>query len=199
MGLYADPEFRRELKEKIGADGPPRYASMRLERVEIISYPNEPALEERSIGEVAAQRGIHPVDLALDLALASKLEARFRMAVYNLDEVEVGELLSHPDTVLGVSDAGAHASLLCDACYPTYLLGHWVREKMALKLEHAVEMMTSRTARLFGRTGRGTLTLGGPADIGVFDPAAVGAGKLRLSYHLPPRAHRPTADPNRTQ
>ena len=101
---------------------------MRLDRVEILECPSDRTLQERTVGEVAREHGVHPVDLALDLALASGLQARFRMAVYNLDEAEVTELLSDPDTVLGVSDAGAHASLLCDACYPTYLLGHWVRE-----------------------------------------------------------------------
>ena len=70
-----------------------------------------------------------PIDLALDLALANDLEARFRMAVINYDEDEVAELLTDPNTIIGLSDAGAHASQLCDACYSTHLLGHWVREQ----------------------------------------------------------------------
>ena len=42
---------------------------------------------------------------------------------------------------LTLSDAGAHASQLCDACYSTYLLGHWVRDRkrrwwMPLPYEH---------------------------------------------------------------
>jgi hypothetical protein len=41
----------------------------------------------------------------------------------------VAELLAHPATMIGLSDAGAHASQLCDACAPTELLGKWVREK----------------------------------------------------------------------
>jgi N-acyl-D-aspartate/D-glutamate deacylase len=116
------------------------------------------------------------------------------MAVYNLDETEVKELLSDPDTVLGVSDAGAHASLLCDACYPTYLLGHWVRELGALKLEQAVRMMTSRTAGLFGLTDRGRLAVGMPADVVLFDPQTVAAGKLRRVWDLPSGADRLVAD-----
>ena len=69
-----------------------------------------------------------PVDLVLDLALESNLEARFRMAIMNTDEAIVEELLTHPAVVLGLSDAGAHASQLCDACFSTHLLSHWVRE-----------------------------------------------------------------------
>jgi N-acyl-D-amino-acid deacylase len=194
LRIYADPVFRAELRSRIGADGPPQYASMRLERVEILESPSEPALQERTLGEVARERGVHPVDLALDLALASRLEARFRIAVYNLDEGEVKELLSHPDTVLGVSDAGAHASLLCDACYPTYLLGHWVRELGALKIEEAIRMMTSRTAGLFGLADRGRLATGMPADIVMFDPQTVAASKLRRVWDLPSGADRLVAD-----
>jgi N-acyl-D-amino-acid deacylase len=194
MRIYADPEFRAELRGKIGADGPPQYASMRLDRVEILECPSDRTLQERRVGEVARERGVHPVDLALDLALASRLQARFRMAVYNLDEAEVTELLSDPDTVLGVSDAGAHASLLCDACYPTYLLGHWVRELGALKIEEAIRMMTSRTAGLFGLTDRGRLAAGMPADIVLFNPETVAAGNLRRVWDLPSGADRLVAD-----
>jgi N-acyl-D-amino-acid deacylase len=116
------------------------------------------------------------------------------MAVYNLDETEVKELLADPDTVLGVSDAGAHASLLCDTCYPTYLLGHWGRELGALRIEEAVSMMTSRTAGLFGLNDRGRLAVGMPADVVLFDPRSVEAGKLRRVWDLPSGADRLVAD-----
>src|SRR5207247_2642124 len=80
----------------------------------ISQSPSAPELEERTVAEVAAERGVDPIDVALDLALASNLEARFRMAVVNVDEDEVEECLKHPSTMLGLSDAGAHASQLCD-------------------------------------------------------------------------------------
>ena len=39
---------------------------------------------------------------------------------------------------LGLSDAGAHTSQLCDADYATHLLGHWCRERRTLSIEDAV-------------------------------------------------------------
>jgi L-histidine N-alpha-methyltransferase len=75
----------------------------------------------------------------------------------NVDEDEVAELLLAPHTVLGLSDAGAHASQLCDACFSTHLLGHWVREKRTLGLEQAVHMLTARPAEVFGLADRGRL------------------------------------------
>jgi N-acyl-D-aspartate/D-glutamate deacylase len=137
---------------------------------------------------------VHPIDLMLDLGLESDLVARFRMAVVNFDEDEVAELLTSPDTVLGLSDAGAHANQLCDACFSTHLLGHWVREKGVLELEAAVRMLTSRPAEIAGIRDRGRLAPGMPADVVVFDPATVGASRLRRVHDLPAGADRLVAD-----
>jgi N-acyl-D-aspartate/D-glutamate deacylase len=116
------------------------------------------------------------------------------MAVFNHDEDEVVELLREPVTVLGLSDAGAHASQLCDACFATHLLGRWVREKNAIALPEAVRMLTARPAEVFGITDRGRLAPGLAADVVVFDPATVGAGPLRRIYDLPAGADRLVAD-----
>ncbi len=130
----------------------------------------------------------------LDLALASDLKARFRSAVANADESIVAELLQHPAAMIGLSDAGAHASQLCDACFSTHMLGHWVREKKVLSLEQAVRLLTSRSADIFGIRGRGRLAEGMAADIVVFDPDTVGCGPLRRVHDLPGGADRLVAD-----
>jgi N-acyl-D-aspartate/D-glutamate deacylase len=191
--LYADADFRRTLKESFAepATGPFHQC---WERIDISLCPREPALEERRLVEVAAERGVHPIDLMLDLALASELKARFRLAVVNFDEDAVAELLANDHTILGLSDAGAHASQLCDACFSTHLLGHWVREKKTLPLERAVRMLTSQPADLLGLRDRGRISVGLPADVVVFDPATVGAGKLRRVHDLPAGADRLVAD-----
>jgi N-acyl-D-aspartate/D-glutamate deacylase len=160
----------------------------------ITECPGEPALADRGVAEVAAERGVHPVDLVLDLALATDLEARFRMPIANTDEAEVADLLRHPATVLGLSDAGAHASQLCDACAPTHLLGHWVREKGVLSLEEGVRQLTSSTADHFGLTDRGRLGVGLPADVTVFDPETVGCSPLRRVRDFPGGADRLVSD-----
>ena len=35
-------------------------------------------------------------------------------------------MMTDPNTVLGLSDGGAHCGLICDVSMPTYLLTHWV-------------------------------------------------------------------------
>ncbi len=192
MRLYGDDDFRRRFKE-VDAGGTFIFGSRWHETV--ISYcPSEPALEEANLAKVAEQRGVHPIDLMLDIGIANDLEARFRMGIMNTDEEEVEECLQDPCAVLGLSDAGAHASQLCDACFSTHLLGRWVRERESLTLERAVQMLTSRPAQVFGLSDRGTLAEGRPADVVVFDPATVGAGKLRRVYDLPAGADRLVAD-----
>jgi len=189
LRLYADAGFRKRFRESTDA-GLGRALSAWWERTVIVSCPTDPSLEERPLTVVAAERGRHPLDLALDLGLESKLEARFRVAILNTDEDAVAELLTAPHAVLGLSDAGAHASQLCDACFSTHLLGHWVREKRVLALEQAVRMLTSRAAEVFGLEDRGRLQLGLPADLVVFDPQTVGASELRRVCDLPAGADR---------
>ena len=193
LRIYRDPEFRRVFRESTETAFGRALASW-WERTVIVSAPSESGLEERPLCEVARARGVHPLELALDLGLASDLAARFRVAIMNVDEDEVGELLSAPHTVLGLSDAGAHASQLCDACFSTHLLGHWVREKNTLGLEQAVRMLTSRPAEVFGLADRGRLAEGWPADVVIFDEARVAAGPLRRVYDQPGGADRLVSD-----
>ena len=188
--IYADPEFRKKLRERGEQGG----ISGRWDETWISEYEPDRSLEEQTVADVAAARGVHPADLALDLGLATNLEARFRMAVMNTDEQAVAELLTHPASMLGLSDAGAHASQLCDACAPTYLLAHWVREKAVLTLEEAVRLLTSRSADVFGIHDRGRLAPGLAADVTIFDLDTVGCSPLRRVRDFPGGADRLISD-----
>jgi N-acyl-D-aspartate/D-glutamate deacylase len=103
-------------------------------------------------------------------------------------------LLTDPHTMLGLSDAGAHASQLCDACFSTHLLSRWVRERKALTIEQAVRKLTSEPAEIFGITDRGVLARGRPADVVVFDPNTEGCSDLRRVNDQPARADRLISD-----
>jgi len=188
--IYADPGFREKMREP----GQRSMLSGTWDRTVIAEHAPDRRLEERTVADVAAERGVHPVDLALDLALASDLETRFRVAIMNVTESSVAELLRHPAVMLGLSDAGAHASQLCDAGFSTHLLGHWVREEQVLTVEEAVRLLTSRSADIFGLAGRGRLAEGLAADVTVFDPETVACGPLRRVRDLPAGADRLVAD-----
>jgi N-acyl-D-amino-acid deacylase len=182
---YADSAWREKLRSEVT----PLFRNW-WDRVIIAWAPSARELEEQPLADAARKLGKDPVDLALDLALANDLQARFRMAVMNFDEKEVAELITDPNTIIALSDAGAHASQLCDACYSTYLLGHWVRERKTFTIEQAVHNLTQRPAEMFGITDRGLLAEGRPADVVVFDPKTVGPGPLKRVYDLPAGADR---------
>jgi N-acyl-D-aspartate/D-glutamate deacylase len=188
--IYADPEFRAAFRERMNGS----LLAGRFEDMVISEYAPDRSLEERSLGAVAAERGIHPVDLALDLSLATELETRFRLAVLNTDQNVTAELLSHPSTMLGLSDAGAHASQLCDACAPTELLGTWVRDKGVLSIEEGVRQLTAQAANVFGITDRGRLEPGLAADVTIFEPDTVGCTPLRRVRDFPAGADRLVSD-----
>lgn len=183
-GIYSSKEFR----DRFRADTAPTVKSLLADwtgRTAVSMLPGQPELEERLLSEIAAERGVDAIDLALDLAVESDFAARFRLPFINFDHDEVGELLAADNTVLALSDAGAHASQLCDACYSTHMLGHWARDEGIVGLEQAVHMLTQKPADLIGLQDRGRLAVGLPADVVVFDPATVGAGGLSRVYDLP--------------
>ena len=179
--IYADPAFREAFKERGNGGG----IAGRWDQTVISEHPGDPSLNERNVAEVAAERGVHPVDLVCDIALETDLDARFRIAAMNTDEDVVAKLLNHPDVMLGLSDAGAHASQLCDACAPTHLLGRWVRERGDVTLEHAIHLLTGRAAEVFGLDDRGRLAEGLAADLTIFDPETVGCSPLSRVYDQP--------------
>jgi len=186
---YADAAWREKLRSEVT----PLFRNW-WDRVVIAWSPSHRELEEQPLTTAAAKLGKDPVDLALDISLADDLQTRFRMAVMNFDEKEVAELITDPHTIIALSDAGAHANQLCDACYSTHLLGHWVREKKTLTVEEAVHNLTQRPAEMFGITDRGVLAEGRPADVVVFDPKTVGPGPLKRVYDLPAGADRLVAE-----
>lgn len=142
------------------------------------------------LDRLAGDRGTTPFDLMLDLALADNMETRFRVVLENDGDDEIGALLADKRTLLGLSDAGAHATQLCDACYSTHLLGHWVRERKALTLEDAVWRLTAHPARAFRIAERGLVREGYFADLVAFDPAAIGTTPVERVHDQPGGADR---------
>jgi N-acyl-D-aspartate/D-glutamate deacylase len=189
--IYADPDFRAQFKEKAGNGGK---IGDRWERTTISWYPTDESYEGRNVQELADAAGRDPVDVVLDLALDADLEMRITQDVLNYNPDHIEELLKDPTTVIGLSDAGAHASQLCDAKFSTEFLATFVRERASFSLEDAIHMLTQRPAQVFGITDRGTLEVGKPADVVVFDADQVGHLGKRRVYDLPGGADRIISD-----
>ena len=186
LGVYGDPAFRAALKDDLDAK---RYTVFRgrwdLVQVLRTSRPEHKALEGTTLADLAQRTGKHPVDAWLDLVTADGLDVEFLAGLLNTDEKVVGDLIVHPLTLITLSDAGAHLSLMCDAGYSSTLLGKWVRGLKRLSLEAAVKRLTDDPARAYRIPQRGRLAPGYWADVAAFDPATIDALPSEWASDLP--------------
>ncbi|MBI4280457.1 MAG: D-aminoacylase [Armatimonadetes bacterium] len=146
--------------------------------------PGSPAAADagRTIGEIAASRGVEPVDLFLRLIQEegehlSTLHAPLDPEAFDL-------LMRDPFTMFGTDAIGSAIHRLHEPFNPLQphprhfgtfprLLETFVRREGRLTLEEAIRRMTSLPADVFGLRGRGRLAEGCAADMVVFDPATI--------------------------
>jgi N-acyl-D-aspartate/D-glutamate deacylase len=137
------------------------------------------------VADMAAARGIDPVELIIQLARETDLHQFFVQTNLPFDHEETKQYLQHPRTVMSFSDSGAHVSQMSDASIQTHLLAHWVRDRGDFTLEEGVRMITLAPARAWGFHDRGLLREGLVADINVFDPDRVGPAMPTVVHDLP--------------
>jgi N-acyl-D-amino-acid deacylase len=100
----------------------------------------------RSIAEISEMLHKDAEDALLDLGLDEDLAMGITLSVINVNKEIVHKILQLPNTLIGLSDAGAHVAQHCDAGLPSYLLSEWVRERGTLTLEEGVRRLTSELA-----------------------------------------------------
>ena len=190
---YADPAWRDRVRASWAAG---EGLAPRWETYEIMESTAHPELIGRQLVDLAATADRAPFDVLLDLAGEEPelRNLRVKAVLANDDADGVAMLLHEPGCTLGLSDAGAHVTQLCDAPLATDLLGTWVRDRQVLSVEEAIHKLTQVQADLFGFSDRGVVREGLAADLVVFDPASVTPGPLRRIRDFPADAERLTAD-----
>jgi N-acyl-D-aspartate/D-glutamate deacylase len=190
--LMADPEVRGRLVaaaahgpygRAIGAEArQPDYA-----RLYLMDHPVPP---HRTVAEVAAERGVDPVELMITRAVETGFDQLFIQPLTSERDEDIAPFLHHGRAVMTFSDAGAHVSQVTDSSIQTHLLAHWVRQRQDFTLAEAVRMLTSAPARAWGLTDRGIVRPGMLADLNVLDPATVGPAMPEVVQDLPGGARR---------
>jgi N-acyl-D-aspartate/D-glutamate deacylase len=138
-------------------------------------YDRDPS---ESLVDRALAAGVEVKEIVYDILAA---EGIVYVAVSNYVEGDLGaahEMLVHPYTVPGLSDGGAHCTMVADFDYPSFLLSYWAREapeNLRLPVEWAIRRQCADTARLVGLDDRGVLAPGKRADINLIDLSAVGS------------------------
>ena len=154
-------------------------------------YPMDDMVYDKpSMAELARAKGVHPVELMIDMALQRDLKMFFRQPIANEDQAQVLDMMKHPRSVITFSDSGAHVSQIMDSSLQTHLLSYWVREKQAMTLEEAIKQITYNTATMWGLHDRGLIREGMAADLVVFDADTIGARMPDVVHDLPAGAKR---------
>ncbi len=192
----ADPAQREPIKRALAEamTGPlsdySDFARMEIART---FAPANAGLAGRLVGDVARERGLGPVDAALDIALADELRTLFVPVRVGADDASWkarGEILLDPRVVVGASDAGAHLDIGTAFAYSTKLLAEGVRARGIMSLEQAVQQLAQVPARLYGFKDRGERREGMAADLVVFDAERVDRGPVESRADLPGGASR---------
>ncbi len=195
LAALSDPAVRRRLDQGAQSEeaGILRHLTQwRRLLFEETFAPENAAVEGRSVGQVAAERGVDDFDALLDVVVADGLRTGLRPPIPESEEDWVlrAKTWVDPRVVVGGSDAGAHLDTMCGAIYSTSLLGDGVRRRGLVSWEEGVRQLTDVPARLYGLTGRGRLAEGYAADLVLFDPERVGHGPERTRDDLPGGASR---------
>jgi N-acyl-D-aspartate/D-glutamate deacylase len=109
------------------------------------------------------------------------------------DLSEVRQLITHPGTVVSLSDGGAHCTRVIDASATTFMLAHWARDRSRgdrLPLEAVVKGLSRDPAQAYGLNDRGVLAPGYLADVNVIDFEKVRLPAPYLAFDLPAGGRR---------
>ena len=194
--VLADTKFRDALRAELASRATFRLFNGEWHKVQVVEVASSEnaSYEQKNLAEIGQGEARDPLDVMLDLAVAEDLKTVFTAELLNSDEDAVGRMLNHPDSIVSLSDAGAHLTFFNDAGFGLHLLGHWARAVGAMQMSEAVRRLTAQPAAVFGMKDRGLIREGLAADLLLFDPDTVSRGPKRRVFDLPGGAPRLTTD-----
>jgi N-acyl-D-aspartate/D-glutamate deacylase len=195
-----DPQLRArmlaETTDKVAGDGSslPPLADILLAQLDVLAkriyrlgeHPEYEPDPRTCLWAQAQAAGRPTLEVIYDALLEDEGRALLYFPLYNFTDLDlevVHTMLTHPLALPGLSDGGAHVGTICDASFPTYLLSHWGRDRARgrIPIETLVKLQTHDTARFVGLRDRGTVEVGGKADLNVIDLSQL---RLRAPHML---------------
>ncbi len=185
-----DPDRRARILAEPTQDPMLRARLNNYARIYKLTPDYEPP-PEASVLEQARLQGREPEDLCYDWMLEEGGRAILNRPLLNyahgnLDAIR--EMVTHPHTLLGLGDGGAHVGYICDASAPTHMLTHWARDRARggkLAVEYVVKRLSADNARALGLHDRGLLEPGLKADLNIIDFNALTVERPNMRYDLP--------------
>lgn len=173
--LLKDEAYRRRFRRDYEKRWSPRVWQRNFHDAHIVACPDETVVG-RSIGAVADERNIHPVDAFLDLVVEHGKKLRWRTTIANHRPREVARMISEPGALVGFADSGAHIRNMAFYSFPLRML-KLVRDaerrgEPIMPMHTAVWRLTGEISDWLGIEA-GKLRLGDRADLAILDPEAL--------------------------
>ncbi len=199
VAALSDPSFRaRLLAHDADAKGPFAGSALRAwdNLFPMDAEPDYEPTADRTVAAIAAREGRDPAVVALDALLANGGRGMLYHPFLNYADGSLDPsfaMLSHRDTIPGLSDGGAHVGMICDGSFPTSNLIHWTRDRTRgprLPLETMIARQTRDTAQAVGLFDRGLIAPGYRADLNVIDYEGLRLEAPKVAYDLPAGGRR---------
>ena len=174
--LLKDEAYRRKFRKFYGEKLSPRVWQRDFGDAMIIDCPDQ-SLIGKNFEEVARARGVHVVDLFLDLVVEFGKKIRWYTTVGNHRKHVLKRIVKDPRSLITFSDAGAHIRNMAFYNLPLRML-KLVQESIEegspiMTMEQAVHRLTGDQADWFG-IDAGKIGEGDRADVVVLDPSGFG-------------------------
>ena len=184
--LLKDEGYRRWFRKNYEAKWTPRVWHRDFYDATIVDAPDR-TLAGKSIGSVADERGIHPVDAFLDLVVAYGTKLRWKTTIANHRPEKLARMATHDAVHVSFADSGAHVRNMAFYNFAIAYL-KMVEESRAagrpmISTGQAVRKLTGELADWHGLDA-GYIRLGDRADIVVVDPD--GLDDAVYAYHEAP-------------
>jgi N-acyl-D-amino-acid deacylase len=179
LGRLTDPASRARIRSEISGGAGILSRGIGWEDVMIAYAVARPDAQGRRVSEIAAARGQHPLDAAMDLLVDEG--GKGSVILFQLDEADFRLALAHPQVMIGSDGSSLAVEGTMGAgkphprSYGTFprVLGHYARDEGIIGLSEAVRKMTGLPADRLGLADRGVLRAGARADVVAFDAARV--------------------------
>lgn len=184
--LLSDEAYRRRFRKDYEKKWSPRVWQRDFHDALVVGAPDA-TLIGRSFGAIAEERGLHPVDLFLDLVVEHGTRLRWRTTIANHRPAEVARMIAEPAALVGFADSGAHIRNMAFYSFPLRML-RFVRDadrrgQPVMSIARAVHRLTGELADWLD-VDAGHLAIGRRADLVVVDPE--GLDDRLDAYHEAP-------------
>lgn len=178
---FRGSEFRKALRDELNDDfvGPWVFEGG--------NSPNTTKFKGVALKEIAREWSAPSyIDIFLDIMMEDDLKDEWSIYLRECNLDVFKRLCSHDYWVPGISDGGAHTKIASAAHYGTLFLMTFVREQGWLSLEDAHFRLSSLPAKIAGlESNIGTLAIGAPADILVYDFEQLSITEPRRLHDFP--------------